>query len=56
MSLIPEFEIGLWNAWILMAWYVVVSISFMLNKKVKKRQVIKNIFVRNKSKKETRRS
>ena len=37
MSLIPEFEIGLWNAWILMAWYVVVSISFMLNKKVKKR-------------------
>ena len=30
MSLIPAFEIGLWNAWILMAWSVVQTFGFML--------------------------
>lgn len=37
MSLIPEFKIGLWNAWLLMVYYIVVSIIFMLNKEIKKR-------------------
>jgi len=27
MSLIPEFEIGIWNAWIFMIWLIVIPIS-----------------------------
>jgi protein-S-isoprenylcysteine O-methyltransferase Ste14 len=38
MSLIPAFEIGLWNAWILMVWSVIQSFGFiLLNKDVYKK-------------------
>ena len=38
MSLIPEFEIDLWNAWIFMVWYLVFYFYiFMFIKNTKKR-------------------
>ncbi len=38
MSLIPAFEIGIWNAWILMVWSVIQTFGFMLlNKEVYKK-------------------
>jgi protein-S-isoprenylcysteine O-methyltransferase Ste14 len=38
MSLIPSFETGVWNAWILMAWSVIQTFGFMLlNKEVYKK-------------------
>lgn len=36
MSLIPEFEIGLWNAWIFMVWYLLLYF-FTFTKNIKKR-------------------
>lgn len=40
MSLIPGFKIGLWNGWLLMSWYLIISIIFMANKEIKKRGTI----------------
>jgi protein-S-isoprenylcysteine O-methyltransferase Ste14 len=38
MSLIPAFEIGVWNAWIFMIWSVIQTFGFMLlNKEVYKK-------------------
>ena len=38
MSLLPEFELGLWNAWIFMVWYLVAYFYiFMFIKNIKKR-------------------
>ena len=38
MSLIPAFEIGVWNAWIFMLWLVIQNFGFMLlNKEVYKK-------------------
>jgi uncharacterized membrane protein len=35
MSLIPEFEIGIWNAWIFMIWWIVIPFlsSFIIKEK-----------------------
>ena len=35
MSLIPEFELGLWNAWIFMIWFYLPPIIFILDSKGK---------------------
>lgn len=43
MSLIPDFKIGLWNAWIFMAYYFSFSIIFMFNKSMKKRGALDEI-------------
>ena len=43
MNLIPEFKIGLWNAWIFMAYYFSFSIIFMFNKSMKKRGALDEI-------------
>jgi protein-S-isoprenylcysteine O-methyltransferase Ste14 len=37
MSLIPAFEIGVWNAWILMIWLLILNLIIMLNKKLYQR-------------------
>jgi len=33
MSLIPAFEIGVWNAWILMIWLLILNLAIMLGNK-----------------------
>jgi protein-S-isoprenylcysteine O-methyltransferase Ste14 len=37
MSLVPAFEIGVWNAWILMVWLLVQNLVVMGNKKLYQR-------------------
>ncbi len=37
MSLIPAFEIGIWNAWIFMIWLLIQNLVIMLNKKLYQR-------------------
>ena len=39
MSLIPAFEIGIWNAWIFMIWTIVIPI--LLNFIIKEKGVLK---------------
>lgn len=37
MSLLPAFEIGIWNAWIFMVWLLIQNLVIMLNKEVYQR-------------------
>ena len=37
MSLVPAFEIGVWNAWIFMIWLLVQNLVIMINKKLYQR-------------------
>jgi len=37
MSLVPAFEIGLWNAWILMVWLLIQNLVVMADKKLYQR-------------------
>ena len=37
MSLVPAFEIGIWNAWIFMAWLLIQNLAIMVNKKLYQR-------------------
>jgi protein-S-isoprenylcysteine O-methyltransferase Ste14 len=37
MSLVPAFEIGVWNAWIFMMWLLIQNLVVMLNKKLYQR-------------------
>jgi len=37
MSLVPAFEIGLWNAWIFMVWLLIQNLVVMTNKKLYQR-------------------
>jgi hypothetical protein len=34
MSLVPAFEIGVWNAWIFMVWLLTQNLVIMLDKKL----------------------
>lgn len=37
MSLVPAFEIGVWNAWIFMVWLLIQNLVIMANKKLYQR-------------------
>lgn len=37
MSLVPAFEIGVWNAWILMVWLLIQNLVIMLDRKSSRR-------------------